>query len=210
MHQVLQQPIGAYFYASCGDLEGLPVGSPPATPATTHTPLRYHIYRVCVLLPHLHPCRISPPWASWTGPSTALPLSYPLECPKTGVPHPQTPQMLPPGLSTEGAISGVPPRPFDWHGHTHRVEALAAYLPLCPPPGPPKNACPSPSCPLAFIMALIFCNALHSTPPWTFTWVRYTLPPAYPTFHTPTHPTLLFHFPHTLTTPTHPHLYPHA
>ena len=55
-----------------------PILTPPATPATPHTPIRYSIYRVCVLFPHPHPCRTSlPTLAFLDGANSSQPTSPP-------------------------------------------------------------------------------------------------------------------------------------
>ena len=69
----------------------VPFLPPPTTPATLHSPDRYHIYRVCAFLP-------TPTLA---GPPTTTPLlasrqqlwqdGPPPGVPRIGVPHPQTP-----------------------------------------------------------------------------------------------------------------------
>jgi len=64
---------------------------PPTTPFTPHSPARYHIYRVCAFLPHPHPCRTSHLDRPLAYRPTALLSCPPLEYPRTGVLHPQTP-----------------------------------------------------------------------------------------------------------------------
>ena len=162
-----------------------------------------------MLLPHPHPCRTSPRWPSWTTSLNSSSPIHPLECLELVSPTPRPPRcglhyshpMVPCVVYRHGLSTGTD-TPTGWR-------YTIAYLPLCPPPGPPKIACPPPSCPLAFIVTLISYDAVHGTPPWTFTWVRTPSPQLTPPSHPqPTHPTFPFSSHSDDTHP--PHLYPHA
>ena len=111
--------------------------TPTTTPASPHSPYRYHIYRVCTLLPHPHPRRTShhdgPPGAR----PNSSPTSHPLECPRTGAPHPQTPQMWPPGLYHRGVPIFTHPVPTQDFPPRWPPRTPAQQLSAVPPPGVP-------------------------------------------------------------------------
>ena len=107
-----------------------PILTLPTTPTTPHSLARYHIYRVCALLLHPHPCRTSNPDAPPGGLPTTLP-----PCPPPGVPY--NPNPSPPD-PPDVANKTVPPR-------------FVHFYPPATHPGPPttmasQDPCPAPPC----------------------------------------------------------------